>query len=416
VTGRPTLAVAMHDGFYGAGTGAGYANHGFLHTLTTLLHPGVRLVVLPVRLAPESPEYQPRWHRDTHTLLVRAGASVHPVDNGTAGMVRFGGLTAFRHLAADTADRLTRHVLPGAGPLAVILFDVPFLGVPPLLSPPALRNVTVVPRSTALLHDPANTDRIHWERHGLHTTARGGGHIAAISVHMRHHLENAYHVPDPALTELPDGLTPTDHRFGPPDPSLLPPAARRGFLLAMGRAQPYKGFDDLIDALALLRDPCHPAPHTVLAAVTDHPPPPRTSSTSPPACTPPGSTPASSPGSAPPSETYSPTPPYAPWSSPPAPNPSAASRSRHTPRAPPPSSPPPPAGLAEQIIDGVTGLTAAPANPESLAHAIRHGLALTPSQRHRMRRAARRFVARRYDHTRAVRRFLQHTAPWATSP
>jgi len=33
VTGRPTLAVAMHDGFYGAGTGAGYANHGFLHTL-----------------------------------------------------------------------------------------------------------------------------------------------------------------------------------------------------------------------------------------------------------------------------------------------------------------------------------------------------------------------------------------------
>jgi glycosyltransferase involved in cell wall biosynthesis len=416
VTGRRTLAVAMHDGFYGAGTGAGYANHGFLHTLTTLLRPGVRLVVLPVRLAAESPEHQPRWHQDTHTLLVQAGASIHPVDNGTAGMFRFGGLTAFHQLAADTADRLTRHVLPGADPLAVILFDAPFLGVPPLLPPTVLRHVTVVPRSTALLHDPANADRIRWERHGLHATARGGGQIAAISVHMRHHLKDAYHVPDPALIDLPDGLTPTDHRFGTPDPSLLPDAGGRGFLLAMGRAQPYKGFDDLIDALVLLRDHGHPAPHAVLAAVTDHPTPTpyqqllaarlhaagldatlltRFSPAIRDLLTHPALRGVVVPSRAEPFGRI----------------PIEAYTAGATPLIATTAG-----GLAEQIIDGVTGLTAAPANPESLAHAIHRGLALTPGQRHRMRRAAHRLAAHRYDHTTAVRRFLQHTAPWATSP
>jgi glycosyltransferase involved in cell wall biosynthesis len=45
-------------------------------------------------------------------------------------------------------------------------------------------------------------------------------------------------------------------------------------------------------------------------------------------------------------------------------------------------------GLAEQVIDGRTGFTAAPEDPTSLAAALRRALALTPAQRHRIREAA----------------------------
>ncbi len=46
-------------------------------------------------------------------------------------------------------------------------------------------------------------------------------------------------------------------------------------------------------------------------------------------------------------------------------------------------------GLAEQVIDGVTGLTASPADPVSLASAIGRALSLTDDERDRMRCAGR---------------------------
>jgi hypothetical protein len=41
----------------------------------------------------------------------------------------------------------------------------------------------------------------------------------------------------------------------------------------MGRAVPYKGFEDLLDALVLLNAEGTRAPHTLLAAVTEDPRP-----------------------------------------------------------------------------------------------------------------------------------------------
>ena len=414
MTRRPALAVAVHDGFYGVGTGAGYANHAFLHTLTSLIHPGVRLVVLPVRLSPASPEYQRSWHRQTRALLQQLGVTTYPVDNGTAGMARFGGLSAFHYLAADTAACLTQYVLPVAEPLAVILFDVPFLGVAPLLPPSVLPHVTTVPRSTAILHDPTNHDRIHWERHGLHVTADGGGHVAAISVHMRHHLHHAYGIPEHAVVDMPDGLTRADRRFSTTDSLLLPPAAADGFLLGMGRAQPYKGFDDLIDALIHLRDRGHRLPHTVLAAVTEDLTPSRyqrhladrlrTSGLDATLLT-----------------RFSPAV-RALLTHPALRAVVVPSRAEPFGRIPveayiagaAPVIATTAGGLAEQVIDGVTGLTAVPGDPDSLADAIHRGLTLTRSERAQMRVAARRFAADRYDYTTAVGHFLCSRAPWAT--
>ncbi|MEG8184189.1 hypothetical protein GZH49_37625 [Nocardia terpenica] len=84
------MAVALHDGYYGCGTGAGRSNRAIIEIIVGLLPAGVRLVVLPVRLDPTSSEYDPDWHATTIALLAGVGAEVIPVDNGTGGQARFG--------------------------------------------------------------------------------------------------------------------------------------------------------------------------------------------------------------------------------------------------------------------------------------------------------------------------------------
>jgi glycosyltransferase involved in cell wall biosynthesis len=270
---RPTVLVALHDGFYGCGTGAGRSNRALLTILAGLLPTEVRLVVVPVRLDPTSPEYDPTWHAEITTLLAHVNAAVHPVDNGTAGQVRFGGVNCFRHLVRHTADILIRCVLPDADPVLILALDAPFLGLAPLLPIHAVPNLVLVPRSTARIHSPVDWERITWESHGLRTVTEHGGRIAAISSYMGAHLNDSYQVPSHALVELPNGLSPADWQLTAPDSAILPAPAQDGFLLAMGRAQPYKGFDDLLDALALLHQQDVAVPHLVLAAVTDDPEP-----------------------------------------------------------------------------------------------------------------------------------------------
>ncbi|MGH3623095.1 MAG: hypothetical protein ACRDQ5_15085, partial [Sciscionella sp.] len=192
---QPTVVVALHDGFYGCGTGAGYANHALLRTLVGLLPTGTRLVVFPVRLNPTSPEYDPTWHTETTTLLARGNATVCPVDNGTRGLVRFGDLACFRRLVRNTADILTRHVLPDADPVLILALDAPFLGLAPLLPPEVVPNLVLVPRSTARIHAPQDRNRIAWESDGLLTASEHHGRVAAISRFMRAHLSTDYQVP-----------------------------------------------------------------------------------------------------------------------------------------------------------------------------------------------------------------------------
>lgn len=224
---RPTLVVTLHDGFYGCGTGAGYSNHALLQVLVGLLPTEVRLVVLPVHLESTSPEYDPIWHAEVTSLLARNDAVVHPVDNGTAGQVRFGGLDCFRHLNHHTVDILTRHVLTNAHPLLILALDAPFLGLAPLLPTHVMPNLVLVPRSTARIHTPADRERIAWESDGLRTAAEHGGRIAAISDYMRAHLSVCYQVPGHALIELPNGLSPIDWQLTPPHNGLVPQPGRR---------------------------------------------------------------------------------------------------------------------------------------------------------------------------------------------
>ncbi|MFI9386697.1 glycosyltransferase [Kutzneria sp. NPDC052558] len=392
-----TVVLAIHDGFYGCGTGAGYANRAFLDVLVDTLPADIRLVVLPVRLSKANPERQEDWHRDVRARLRRA--EVFPVDNGTDGLDRWGELANFRRLAED-AGRILHNEVPD--PLLVLAFDVPFLGLATVLPPPLVRRLVLVPRSSGALHTPWDRERIAWERAAMARAAEHGGRIAAISGYMRRHLRTEYGVPAAAMIDLRDGLVDEDRPM--PTTATLPP-----FVLAMGRAEPYKGFDDLLDAVEILRT--QGFPHLVLAATTERDTPtpyqrqlrervarlgidatvidrfgpevrgllthPRLRAVVVPSRVEPfGRIPVESflAGAGPVVSTTA-------------------------------------GGLAEQVLDGVTGYTAPPGDPARLAAAIRRALRADEPTRRRLRDAGRDLVRRRFDHREAIHAFLAAQAP-----
>jgi len=402
VTG--TVALAVHDGFYGCGTGAGYANRAFLDVLVDTLPATSRLVVLPVHLSKANPERQEDWHRDVRARLRRA--EVFPVDNGTDGLDRWGTLDNFRRLADDAGRILLDEV---TDPLLLLAFDIPFLGLATVLPPRLLRHLVLVPRSSGVLHTPWDRERIAWERAAMARAAAHGGRIAAISGYMRRHLRTEYGVPAGAMIDLRDGLVDEDRPAA--STVALPP-----FLLGMGRAEPYKGFDDLLDAVEILHAEGFPLPHLVLAATTEgHTPTsyqhrlrervvrlgidatvidrfgpevrgllthPRLRAVVVPSRVEPfGRIPVESflAGAGPVVSTTA-------------------------------------GGLAEQVVDGVTGHTAPPADPARLAAAIRRALLADEPTRRRLRDAGRDLVRRRFDYRRAIHAFLAAQATEITSP
>jgi glycosyltransferase involved in cell wall biosynthesis len=307
-------------------------------------------------------------------------------------------------------------VLPQADDIAVICFDVPFLGLPPLLPERVRKRFALVPRSTGLLHDPTGTDRVAFEREGLEYLAAHGGRIAAISDYMRDHLVGDYGVAHDSLIPLADGLAPDEWQPRAAEPGFLPREAEGGFVFALGRATPYKGWDDLVDALALLQQRGVSAPHAVLAAVTDQPAATdyqlrlasriveleldstlltRFDAANRDLLTHPALRAAVVPSRTEPFGRI-PLEAYAAGATP-----VVATTA---------------GGLAEQVIDGVTGFAAEPGNPAALADALERALALGPAERDRMRIAGHEFARSRFDHERAVRQFLGQFAPWAMRP
>ena len=267
---KPAVVVAVHDGFYGCGTGAGASNHAFLRVACGLLDPDVRMIVMPVELKPDSPEYDPHWHAASLEIVTRAGGEVIPVSNGTAGATRFGGLDCFRQASASAAKAITAAISQAPRSL-VVAFDAPFFGLAPLLQDRNAQDTVIVARATAAMHAPGDHERVTWERDGLSALAVSGGHVAATSRHIRKHLSSAYAIPDESIIDLINGLTPEEapSRSARDCCELLPPGAGRGFLLSYGRAEPYKGFDDLLHALPIVNRTGIRVPHLVLGAVTD---------------------------------------------------------------------------------------------------------------------------------------------------
>lgn len=404
----PRVLVALHEGFYGASSGSGFSNRAFLEALALTLPPG-RLLVLPTHVPHSDPAYDQRWTLHTQRLLDSVEAEVYPVpcphpagagvrDSETLCHV-VGGMTC--ELAAD---------VPRAH---VIGLDTPFLGLAPHIAGCGAE-VLLVPRSTGKLAEGRN-DRIHWERNGLVAAVGQGGRIAAISQHMRMHLKHQFNVPAGAIIDLPNGLL-LHGRPHEPESAPLPPPARAGFVLAMGRAVAGKGFDDLLSAVSLLRSEGVRLPHLVLAATSEarYPSPyhrrlhERAGELNLDATV---------------LGRFSPV--YRTWLR------SPALRAVVVPSRVEPFGRIPleafstgagpvvatrVGGLMETVIDGETGFTAEPNNPADLADAIRRALLVTTRERDLLRRRGHALLTTRHDYGATIRSYVRDHVPWALEP
>jgi glycosyltransferase involved in cell wall biosynthesis len=393
----------MHDGFYGCTSGSGFSNRAFVEVLARTLPPG-RLLVAPLHVPGSGAAYDPAWVSSMRQLLKETSTEVTPVP---APLGRPG---AHRFLCRQVAD-IARDRLAGARRSQLIALDFPFLGLAPHLGTPDTE-LLLLPRSTTQLDAPHDHEHIRWEREGMAAAVERGGRIAAISQHMRTHLTRSYGVPPGALVDLPNGLL--LHEDAHPQPALpLPARARAGFLLALGRAVESKGFEDLLQALILLREQGTPLPHLLLAAGSLSRFPTRHQgrlhamiskykldatflpqfSTA-----------------------------YQTWLRSPALRAVVVpSRSEPFGRIPldafavgaAPVVATRTGGLAETVIDGETGFTAEPRNPASLAAAIRRALHTGPQERARLRRAGRDLLERRHDYGVTIRSYVHQHLSWA---
>jgi glycosyltransferase involved in cell wall biosynthesis len=403
----PVVAIALHDGYFSAGSGAGRSNRALIDAIAAALAPGVHLVLLPVLLHPASPEYDRAGHQAVQERLATVSHQVINLDNGTGGMRRFGDLAAFQHLdrhAAEVVNPLMHCHERGL----LIAIDQPFAGLGPLLDVPAGWRLMYLPRSTAAHH--ADTRAAAWEQRGLAGWTANGASVGAISAHMRAMLAGNG-VPAVQILSVPGGLTADDQVPLSAAPPLPAPADERGFLLSMGRAQPYKGFEDLLDALSLLARQHVRLPHLLLAAVTDSEPtayqrhlrqhvtalqlaatlwtrfdpglpgllhhPKLRTVVVPSRIEPLGRIPleAFAAGAGPVVATTA-------------------------------------GGLAETVIDGATGFSAPPGDVRAIADALHRALTASPEQVNRLRAAGTALVAAR-DYTTCVTRVLAVLAPWA---
>ena len=260
---RGVVAIAVLDGFYGCGSGAGWSNRALIEILAEVLPIEVDLVVLPLHVDAVGVRWQREWRRGVDKALGRSGRrfKVRALEGTPRG--------SSRHDEPVLTGAVEREVSRLRGEYRcglIVLCDVGFSGAAARSTVDSAWTTVIVPRTSALLVQPELVERVAWERESLRRAAELGVRIAAISDYLRSHLTGQIGVPPSAVVELRNGVREADEptATGVTD---LPPAARGGFWLAMGRAVPEKGFEDLVDALCLLRDRGVRTPHVVLAAV-----------------------------------------------------------------------------------------------------------------------------------------------------
>ncbi|MEU8628505.1 glycosyltransferase family 4 protein [Streptomyces sp. NPDC048669] len=406
----PRVVVALHEGLYGAESGTGFSNRAFLTALARLLPTG-RLSVISPPVSVTAVAHDRRWIREVQLMLDEAEAEVITIPEVRMPPDSVRGSTQLCALAGKAAarvvDRTSRCLFVG--------LDVPFLGLAAYTSPTT--DLLLVPRSAAALTRPGDLSRIRWEREALRAATAQGGRIGAISTHMRNHLVTNCAIPRAHIVNIPNGLI-REEMARPTHVRPLPFKARAGFLLALGRAVPSKGFEDLLEALHVLKERGVRLPHLLLAAVTS--------------------------GEHEHLSSYQRhlaagirasgldatlitrfTPSIRSWLHSPALH-AVVVPSREEPfgRIPleafaagaGPVVATSAGGLAQTVIEGETGFTAAPTDSQSLASALHRALTALPRERERLRNAGAALVRSRHDYEATIGSAIGRIAPWALAP
>lgn len=237
--------------------------------LTALTGPFTPYIAIP-EPGPATWAYDPAQLADATAIVEARGGQVIPLPHDQRA--EFWSPPTWRqlsHQAADAAARLAaRHDQVG-----VIAVDTPFAGTGnAILARHAAvmragtTTILLTLYGTARIHDhPApGAARLAWEHESLTAAGQPGIRVADIGAFLTSHLASAYKVPSGSFIPWRSSLDLTAPDLQPiPQQQAAAIAAAHGIpdgrpiIATIGRTDPAKGIDLLIDAIAPLRDRVH---------------------------------------------------------------------------------------------------------------------------------------------------------------
>ena len=236
--------------------------------LTALTGPFTPYIAIP-EPGPATWAYDPALLAGSRQVIEALGGQVIPLRHDTKA--EFWSPPVWQQLsqaaAGAAADLAGRHDQVG-----VIAVDTPFAGTGTAFlarpADPGQGSVTVLLAlyGTARIHGHPAPDpgRLAWEQASLAAAASPGVHVADIGAFLTSHLAAAYGVREEQLVPWRSSLDLTAPDLQPMAPGQAAAVAEafgvpagRPVIAAIGRTDPVKGLDLLIDALGPLRDRAH---------------------------------------------------------------------------------------------------------------------------------------------------------------
>jgi glycosyltransferase involved in cell wall biosynthesis len=233
--------------------------------LTALTGPFTPFLAIPAP-GPRTWAYDPDRLAESENIVRSRGGQVIALAHDDAA--DFWSPGTWQQLSAAAAAA-TAGLASHFDQLAVIAVDTPFAGTANSYHAiPGHRPVPILLAlyGTTRIHDHPGPDpaRLAWERGCLTATSKPGVHVADIGAFMTGHLTSAYHVDPARLLPWRSSLDLTAADLQPmPAADARPVAAAHGvplsrpIVLTIGRTDPVKGIDLLIDAAAPLRHRMH---------------------------------------------------------------------------------------------------------------------------------------------------------------
>jgi glycosyltransferase involved in cell wall biosynthesis len=236
--------------------------------LTALTGPFTPYIAIP-EPGPATWAYDPSRLAESRKITEARGGQIIPLRHDTR--TGFWSPPVWQQLSDAAADAVTR-LAAIHDQVGVIAVDTPFAGTGNAYlsrrTPREAGRVTILLTlyGTAWIHNHPGPDpaRLAWERASLGAVHHPCVHAADIGTFLTSHLAAAYGVPDDRFIPWRSSLDLTAADLRPMPPRQAAGIARahgipdgRPVIATIGRTDPVKGIDLLIDALEPLRDRAH---------------------------------------------------------------------------------------------------------------------------------------------------------------
>lgn len=251
------IFIFVHDGVFHATSGAGNSNKRFIEVLTKI-YPTTTKFICPIYADVKGNSYNKVFYERMHKLITNSNGVVIPISNSTGGEHIFGDITNWKEVERNCFKTINQHCNEKDRVL-VISFDTAFAGLLSKLGTYSNIAHVHIPRSTGLIQNKDDLVRIKFEnRMFKYVNKHKNSYIGCTSPFMKHHLEQEYGVRKEKLLDITNGVLldrvnkkldqnyvlETEKKIGIPE--------KTKYVMAYGRAEEYKGYHILLQALSLI--------------------------------------------------------------------------------------------------------------------------------------------------------------------